>query len=223
MQFIQARWFTKSTLDRGIKWIVIHSMEAPEKGETAENVAQYFHRTDTKASAHYCIDNNSIVQCVLDKDVAYAAPNANRHGLHFEHAGYAKQTAAEWDDEYSRAMLKLSAELVAEKCKLYGIPAVWRSPDELKQGLRGITSHANCTKAFGGSHTDPGAGFPHAEYVAAVAAILSPASEQRTINPSLWTGSVRPAFWALYSCGLPPEAKAKLEALRDDPYFPPRT
>lgn len=66
-------------------------MEAPEKGDTAENIANYFHTTVKQASAHICVDNNSIVQCVLDNDIAWAAPGANSDGIHIEMAGYAKQ------------------------------------------------------------------------------------------------------------------------------------
>ena len=73
-----------------IDLLVIHTMEAPEKPDTAENVAKWFAgSTAPQASAHYCIDADSIVQCVQDRDVAWHAPGANHNGLGFEHAGTA--------------------------------------------------------------------------------------------------------------------------------------
>ena len=80
LPFIQAKHYTPAD-GRVVKLIVIHVMEAPEKGNTAESVANYFATTDVVASAHYNVDENSIVHCVQDKDVAYGAPGANRSGI----------------------------------------------------------------------------------------------------------------------------------------------
>src|SRR5207247_242561 len=123
--FIQARNYTRGR-SNPIDVLVIHTMESPEKPDTAESVAHWFAgSTAPQASAHYCIDNNSTVQCVRDTDVAWHAPGANHNGLGFEHAGRAAQTPAEWKDPYSTQLLEVSAQIVAEKCKEYGIPAVW--------------------------------------------------------------------------------------------------
>jgi N-acetyl-anhydromuramyl-L-alanine amidase AmpD len=159
--FIQARNYTRGR-SVPIDVLVIHTMEAPEKPTTAENVAKWFAgSTAPQASAHYCIDNNSIVQSVHDKDVAWHAPGANSNGLGFEHAGRAAQGAADWSDDYSDSMLRLSAELVAQKCTEYAIPAVWLREADLRAGRRGITGHAQVSRAFKRSdHSDPGTSFP---------------------------------------------------------------
>jgi N-acetyl-anhydromuramyl-L-alanine amidase AmpD len=164
--FIQARNYTRGR-SGPIDVLVIHTMEAPEKPDTAENVAKWFAgSTAPQASAHYCIDNNSIVQSVHDKDVAWHAPGANSNGLGFEHAGRAAQSAADWSDAYSDKMLRISAELVADKCREYGIPAVWLREADLKAGRRGITGHAQVSRAFKRStHTDPGTSFPIERYL----------------------------------------------------------
>ena len=164
--FIQARNYTKGR-SGPIDVLVIHTMEAPEKPDTAENVAKWFAgSTAPQASAHYCIDNNSIVQSVKDTDVAWHAPGANHDGLGFEHAGRAAQHAADWSDDYSDQMLRLSAELVAQKCTEYGIPAVWLREADLLAGRRGITGHAQVSRAFKKStHTDPGTEFPIERYL----------------------------------------------------------
>ena len=81
-----------------ISLIAIHTMEAPEAAQTAENVANYFKRVD--ASAHWCVDNDSRVRVVKDEDTAWTLPGANSRSLNIEIAGYAKQDADDWEDEY---------------------------------------------------------------------------------------------------------------------------
>jgi N-acetyl-anhydromuramyl-L-alanine amidase AmpD len=163
--FVQARQYTKVDLStpRKIRFIVIHSMESQEKGETAENVAHYFKNLTRPASAHYCIDNNSIVQCVQTKDVAYGASSLNRNGVHLELAGRARQTEAEWLDPYSKAMLDNAAQLCGKiLVPKFKLPVVWVKADGLKLSTtKGFTSHAEGSKAFNpGGHWDPGPGFP---------------------------------------------------------------
>lgn len=66
---------------RTVDLVVIHTMEAPEKGSTAEDVARYFQTTDREVSSHHCIDDDTIVQCVREEDVAWCAPGANHNGI----------------------------------------------------------------------------------------------------------------------------------------------
>jgi len=172
--FTQARWFTDLTNlpDRNPQVIVIHDMEAPDKGNTAENIANYFKQGARKASAHYCIDNNSIVQCVQCRDVAYGAPGMNRHGIHLEHAGYANQTLSIWKDPYNVAMFDLSAQLCGRVLMpKYGIPAVWLTDEEIRavpndKTIKGFCTHRDITRALAtaGGHTDPGPYFPRDIY-----------------------------------------------------------
>src|SRR4051812_19962604 len=99
--FVQARNYTRGR-SNAIDVIVIHTMESPEAADTAENVAGWFAGSSApQASAHYCIDDNSVVQSVRDEDVAWHAPGANHNGLGFEHAGKAAQATRDWNDEYS--------------------------------------------------------------------------------------------------------------------------
>jgi N-acetyl-anhydromuramyl-L-alanine amidase AmpD len=171
--FIQASHY-KPVGGRTVDLVVIHTMEAPEKGTTAESVARYFQTTDRDVSSHYCIDDDSIVQCVREEDVAWCAPGANHNGIHLEHAGYARQTTTEWRDAYTWAMLERSAELTADLCTRYRIPVTWLHPADLLAGKRGITSHSNVSKAFKRStHWDPGKGFPIEPYLSLVRGFMA--------------------------------------------------
>lgn len=168
MKFIQARNYTKGPRTGPINVLVIHTMESPEKPDTAEAIAKWFAGSSApQASAHFCIDNNSIVQCVHDDDIAWAAPKKNHDGLHFEHAGRAAQSHPQWDDVYSVAELRISAKLVAAKAKKYHIPVRRLLPTEVAAGKKGICGHVDVTDAFpgSGSHTDPGPNFPWGRYL----------------------------------------------------------
>ncbi len=154
---------------KAVRWVVFHSMEASEKPSTAEAVANWFAGKSgppPKASAHYNIDCDSIVRSVPEVDVAWHAPGANSEGIGLEHAGYARQTEAEWLDDYSSRMLWLSARLCADICKRWGIPVEYVDAEGLKAGRGGITTHADVSAAFKKSnHYDPGKDFPMEEYL----------------------------------------------------------
>lgn len=166
--FKQAKYYTRVTgTPRVLRRIVLHDMEAPEKGETAEAIANYFATVDfakegKKPSAHFCIDNNTVVQCVRVEDVANAAPGANNDGIHLELAGYGKQTRGEWLDDYSRNVIDNAASVAAWLCLKYNIPPVRLQTAELLDPInKGIVSHAQVSSAFKRStHTDPGPNFP---------------------------------------------------------------
>jgi N-acetyl-anhydromuramyl-L-alanine amidase AmpD len=160
--FVQAKVFKEVSGKRKVRLIVIHSMEAPEKGDTAESVARFFQNPPNPASAHLCIDNNSIVQCVLDNNIAAAAPGANQDGIHLELAGFARQTEAEWLDAFGVLLLNNAAEAAGQYCLKYDIPVKRLTNDELKDGqTKGIVSHSQVSEVFKKStHTDPGSGFP---------------------------------------------------------------
>lgn len=169
MLFVQAKNCGPARGLAPIKWIVIHTMQAPEKPYTARAVAHWFAGADApQASAHYCIDAIETIACVREDTVAWGAPGANRFGVHLEHAGYAEQTPDEWNDDYSIACLARSAELAREIAERYEIPFVHCTPEMLKNGEKGFCGHLDVTVVFnaGKGHTDPGAWFPWGRYLA---------------------------------------------------------
>ena len=150
------------------KWGVLHTMETPETTQIAENIAGWFANPAAGTSAHYCIDPDSIVQCVDERAAAWAAmPTGNAFGIHLELAGRAAQTATEWADPASQSILDRAAALMADICTRHGIPVRFLTDQQLANGEKGITTHAQISRVFRESdHTDPGDGFPAAQFLA---------------------------------------------------------
>jgi hypothetical protein len=172
--FVPAKYFRAwvGVQGRIITHVIIHTAECSESPTGAEAVASFFKMgPPSPASAHFCVDNNSTVQCVRIADVAFAAPPLNDKGVHIELAGVARQTLAEWNDPYSRDELARCAILVAEICKKYNIPVVYVDATGLKANQWGITTHMQVSNAFHQSnHQDPGVNFPMNEFLAMVQA-----------------------------------------------------
>lgn len=207
--YVPAKNQTPANRSTEINLIVIHTMEAPEMGSTAENVAQFFANQprhgalDPKwcqkdangnlkpwagASAHYNIDVDSIVCSVYEKDQAWHASNVNGRSIGLEHAGYAKQTAEEWKDPYSTAMLLRSAKFAASLCLKYGIPPVKLEPWEVKAGHAGFCGHVDITTAWQhkNGHVDPGPNFPWDWYLDQVSGFVYPPTSEVSAPESDW-------------------------------------
>jgi N-acetyl-anhydromuramyl-L-alanine amidase AmpD len=149
------------TSERAIDVVVMHTMEIAERPDAAMICARWFASAVSKVSAHYCVDAGTVIQCVRERDIAWHARGGNTHSIGVELAGFARQTADEWDDEYSTDVLDHASVLVADVCHRRGIPARWLTADDLRARRRGITGHAEVSNAYRKSdHWDPGPGFP---------------------------------------------------------------
>jgi len=164
--FLQARNYTPGPRTE-VKWLVIHTAETGEVKHAARNLMQWCAGPSApRASWHYAIDAEQTTQSVREVDIAWHAPGANRYGIGIEHAGRAAQTAAEWADEYSGAVLARSARLVADLCARWRIPFERIGPTELRAGTPGICGHVDVSRAWRKStHTDPGTHFPWGRYL----------------------------------------------------------
>lgn len=158
------------TNGRYVRLIVLHTMETAEHALVAENIAgDWFTNPSAQASAHYNVDNNSIVQGVPEKDMAWAAPGTNEDGIQIEQAGRADQSAAQWSDPYSAALLENSARLVADICLRTNIPPVKITDAQLAAGAKGIIDHGQASRVYRMSdHWDVGPGFPWDAFMAKV-------------------------------------------------------
>lgn len=194
--FVKARHFHSGRQGQQPIWVVLHTAETNELPNSAEGVANYFATTDRKASAHLTADSNSVVRSVKDTDTAFGAKGANNLGLHMEHAGRAKQTAAEWADAYSTAMLGQSAKAVALWCREFNIPVRFVDRKLLLAHQPGITTHDEVSKAFPGTgHWDPGPAFPMTDYLALVRAHLHPPEEDVPLVLKVWSKQGDNRLW----------------------------
>lgn len=153
--------------------ITIHTAESPESEQGAENLAKYFQHPDYVSSCHICTDNTSIVQCVKDSFVAYAAPGVNHDGIQIEIACYMGQTKSQWLDYYSIGCLAITADAVAQYCLKYTIPAIHIGTEQLLAGAKGVIGHYQASVAYKKSdHQDPGPNFPWVRFMSMINAFM---------------------------------------------------
>lgn len=224
IKYTPATFFSKASRTT-MDLVVIHSAECAEVSNAAENLAAWGGGPNAnKASWRYAIDNDSITQSVLEKDVAWHAGPVNNYSIGIEHAGRASQTAEQWADDYSLAMLERSAELVADICRRYSIPIRRLSAADLKRGeRREICGHVDVTMGLAGGkgHVDPGPAFPwdwYLERVASYGGAAAPPAPTPTADVSQFVRVtvagiawlVSPAYYAPVGIG---QAKAIADAL----------
>lgn len=151
--------------------VVIHSTVSPCEPGGRFKVAAYFRTEASGGSAHYVADPVAAVQVVGDHTIAWhAPPNAHSFGIemcdmpgplpgdHFIAAVWkAARRRWRWRRPEQQALLHVTAQLAAQLCGAYGIPAVFLTAGALRKGRHGVTTHANVSRAFGQStHWDPG-------------------------------------------------------------------
>lgn len=171
--FVQAHAYTAGRNRVRPRLIVLHTMEAPETYDRAEQVAEWFSREDRKSSVHYCVDGNSIVQTLRESDTAWSVGNygMNALSINIEMAGYARQDRNDWNDDYSLKLLRRTARLVVEIAGRHAIPLTKISAKDIAAGRAGLCGHVDITKAMHtpGGHTDPGPNFPWPDFMQLIA------------------------------------------------------
>jgi N-acetylmuramoyl-L-alanine amidase len=144
---------------RRVRWIVLHDEEA----KTAVAAAAWFANPESQGSAHLCVDDAICFRTLDDADIAWGAPGANEDGFHIEQAGFARWSAVIWRQH--RQTLQRAAYKTAMHCHAFGVPPRFVTAPALRNGNPGITTHAECSKAFGGDHTDPGRFWPRRQFM----------------------------------------------------------
>lgn len=165
----QAYKATKSSGLRPLGEIWLHVIHCTQSNGRALGVARYFSGNVAQGSTQYVNDDNECYRCLRDEQIPWGAPGANYHGLHYEQVGFVSWSKFLWSRKHRRTVCR-TAWKVARDCKRYGNPPRWLKESALRAGKHGITDHATCTRAFGGSHTDPGPNYPRALFMSLVRA-----------------------------------------------------
>lgn len=147
-----------------LRLIVIHSTESP----SARSSARYFQESTAGGSTQVLVGEDGCYRSVDDLRIPAGAPGANKDGLHVEVAGYAKWSREQWYENAPGALAALPGILRAWS-DAYGIPLEYVDHKGLLRGERGVTTHADVTRAYsaGEGNYDPGKGFPLDEVLAA--------------------------------------------------------
>ena len=134
---------TKNDIDH----IVIHTAEGYTGGlDTFRDPAR-------EASAHYAMGwDGTEVLMVREKDKAWHASSSNDRSIGIEHVGFAHAMYPGTETEWSKAMLKASAKLVAKLARKYDIPI----------NKETIISHASVDPS---RRSDPGPYWPWDWYI----------------------------------------------------------
>lgn len=158
--FRQARNYSVGRQGYSTIWIVRHCTADDYEDDYARKLGNYFATTDVSVSTHYGVDGTEPWQYVLHKDTAYGARNpANLRGIHIEYCGHVHYSREKWLS--LDAMLRHGAKLEAQLYRTLRIPHRRLTVAQLNARAAGYTTHNDVRIAFGGTHTDPGANFPH--------------------------------------------------------------
>ena len=142
-----------------IRIIVLHDMEDTNYKAAAEDTGRWFENAASGGSSNFGIDNNSIQRYLPLDVIPWGAPGANTQGVHIEQMGAASWTEAEWNARAGGTKDR-AAWLIAHLHHELGIPIQTLTDQQLRAGHKGVTTHMQCTRVFGGTHTDPGHGYP---------------------------------------------------------------
>lgn len=184
LQYIQARG------DGGgrsmTQMVVIH---ATDNTASAPNEANYASRRTDNVSAHFYVDETTVIQALPLGHVAYGCFSmGNSRSVQFELCGLSNRL--------TELTIQRAALYVAKVCRWYGLPVQHVAPDGLRAGVKGISGHGDVTLAWGqGDHTDPGSSFDWGHLVGLVAAAgggdpaPTPPPAAHTGRPELSKGS----------------------------------
>ena len=140
--------------------LVVHSLEAPARRGLAWDLAAGWLKT-AGVSPHTITDPGETVETCPENIVGWHCGNGNQYGIGFEVTGYAAWSLEQWTTGDAWAALRLDAKRLAESSTRLKIPLRWLSLNQIRNGERGVCTHADITLTYGGTtHTDPGRGFP---------------------------------------------------------------
>ena len=163
-----------------VRLIVLHTTEGARSNAS---LGAWFGQRAAKCSSHVGIDDRDVTRFVPESYSAWTAGNANPVSTQAELCAFARWSVAEWEGHAT--MLELAARWVAAESIYHGIPLVRVRGAATRTGT-GVAMHVDCTKGFGGTHTDCGSAFATTmlDRVIARARQIAGGQTDSTINPS---------------------------------------
>lgn len=151
--------------------VCVHSTESADLPNTARDLAgirAWFDNPASQASSHIGIDGDANCELwVPSTEKAWTAGAANSFTLNIEFVARAAQRTVDWEE----AQIKHGAKWVAYWAIRFDFP-IQRGAVKGVNGVcvptkKGVIRHSDVTAAGFGSHTDPGLGFPMADFLSA--------------------------------------------------------
>lgn len=102
-----------------IEYIVVHY--TANRGDTAENNADYFAREKTSTGAHYFVDQNEVWQSVKDSDTAYHCGSSNPVHPYCRNSNSIGVEMCDSLTSVPEAVMERTAALVRELMDKYGV------------------------------------------------------------------------------------------------------
>lgn len=161
-------------------WFVVHCTDTDYADDYPTSLGRYWANTDTSVSVHFCCSDTQTRQYVSCEDTAYQCRNpGNLRGIGVEMAGRSTWTRNEWLAH--KPMLRRTAQLCAQVSLAYGLKTTPArlSDQALRARVSGLTCHADMTRVFAGTHTDPGPAFPWDYFGSELAIALAPVEDER--------------------------------------------
>lgn len=159
--------------------LVVHTSEG---ATTFRSLGNFLANPSSEVSYHCGFDDTTrdeIGEYVQHPRKSWSAHSANNHGLHgcccTPSGASSGWSRADWLARPK--MLDACRAWLQEESARYGIPLRKITPEQIRAGERGVCGHADTVAAgMGGSHTDPGPGFPW-DYVTTGATPIPPEKE----------------------------------------------
>jgi len=147
-----------------VRLIVLHTAEG---ATTIESLGNFFGSSSSGVSSQVGIDDKAgtIGEYVKRGSKSWTQAEFNPVATSAELCGFAKWSTSEWKSKHA-TMLDNAARWIAEESKYFGVPIVKLSSSQAQGSGRGVCAHSDLG-ARGGGHTDPGAGFPWSDVIAA--------------------------------------------------------
>lgn len=133
--------------------IVLHSTESDGRGLAyGRSIAAYWQRQGLGYGAHFVVSRDgAVINCAPVEDITWHVENRNTGSVGIEQSGYAAMERAEWMRRPSE--LDATARIIAALAHTWDIPLVINVD-------HGVATHAMESHHYGGTHTDPGNGYP---------------------------------------------------------------